>query len=209
MSPKCMLASCPAMTRPFQHGIAPTPSPSKLNVPDFYHTTKVLTWSSERKISDLLRFVGSGPELSVLPPDKDPVKAARHETEHGDRQADGVSLGVARRIRGQERECRNDTTGVAKADYPSCADATVRVAVEIHYEPAQDDRPAGKSSHGNEVDSPVLGGERVVDGHQDCKAGNGQCDTKSEEGGAKSRAIGGVSDYDGQRQGGGDGRYSM
>ena len=44
------------------------------------------------------------------------------------------------------------------------------MALKIHHEPAQEDGPASESSHGNQVDSPVLGGERVVDGYQDSKA---------------------------------------
>ena len=71
------------------------------------------------------------------------------------------------------------------------------MALKIHHEPAQEDRPASESSHGNQVNSPILGGERVVDGYQDSKAGNRQYDAESKKRGAKAQAIREISDYDG------------
>ena len=152
--------------------------------------------SSKRKVHDL-PLVRSHPELPVLPPNKEPVQTARQETHHGDSQADGVALGVPRRIRDQERKRRDDATDVAEADHPRCADAAVRVAVKIHHEPAQGDRPAGERPHRDEVDSPVLGREGMVDGYEDGEAGDRECDAERDVRGAELRAVGEVGEDDG------------
>ena len=152
--------------------------------------------SSKRKVHDL-PLVRSPPELPVLPPNKEPVQTARQETNHGDSQADGVPLGVPRRIRDQERKRRDNTTDVAEADHPRCADAAVRVAVKVHHEPAQGDRPAGERPHRDEMDSPVLGREGMVDGYEDGEAGDRECDAECDVRGAELRAVGEVGEYDG------------
>ena len=152
--------------------------------------------SSKRKVHDF-PLVRSPPQLPVLPPNKEPVQTARQETHHGDSQADGVALGVPRRIGDQEGKCRDDATDVAEADHPRCADAAVRVAVKVHHEPAQGDRPAGERPHRDEMDSPVLGREGMVDGYENGEAGDRECDAERDVRGAELRAVGEVGEYDG------------
>ena len=80
------------------------------------------------------------------------------------------------------------------------------MAVEVHYEPADGDGPAGEGAHGDEVDAAVLGGEGVVDGDEDGEAGDREEGAEGEVWGAEAGAIGEVGDYDREGERGGDGR---
>ena len=83
------------------------------------------------------------------------------------------------------------------------------MAVKVHYKPADDDRAARESTHGNKIDSSILSGKGVVDRNQNGEACNCQCKTKCNVWKAETRAIRQVGDNQGQRQGGSDRWYGM
>ena len=74
---------------------------------------------------------------------------------------------VVGRVPRQESKRRNDAAEVAKADLPSGADTAGVVTLQVHGEPAYDDRHGCIDTHGQEKESAILGINIVVDTEED------------------------------------------
>lgn len=67
----------------------------------------------------------------------------------------------------QESKRRNDAAEVAEADLPSGADTTGVVTLQVHGEPAYDDRHGCIDTHGQEKEGAILSVNVVVDTEED------------------------------------------
>ena len=109
-------------------------------------------------------------EPPILPPNQEKIQRSRQDPSDGNDQANGIPGTIQRRIRRQKGKRRHDAAGIAKANRPRRADAAVRMALQVHDDPANDQRATRKGAHSDEVDAAVLGSERVADGNEDCEA---------------------------------------
>jgi len=92
---------------------------------------------------------------------------------------------IQRCVLRQETESRDDPAAVSEADHESCADTSLRMTLQIHNIPANDDWTGCEGAHSNETYAKVLGGEMMaaVDCQQDTQAGdcNGDADCDERE----------------------------
>ena len=116
-------------------------------------------------------FPASTAHLPILPPHQASIKHSGDQPQDRHAHANTIPLMIVlRRIRRQERKCRNDPPRISKADHPRRADAPLDMPFQIHDIPTHDDRPSGKGSHGHEMDREIFDLVRVVHRHEDGEA---------------------------------------
>lgn len=103
---------------------------------------------------------------------------------------------VTRGVRGEERKCSDNTARVAEPDHPRRADTALRMAVQVHEIPTDDDWASGESAHGDQTDSRVLCGKGLVHGHEDGKTDNCERCAKCDERGAEVRGVREIGGYE-------------
>ena len=99
---------------------------------------------------------------------------------------------VKRSILGQEAKSRHEPTGVPEANHPRAADASVRVTVQVHDVPADDDGTGGEAAHRDQTDAEVSHVETPMGRQQDREAGRGEQEAQEDEWESEAEAVGQV-----------------